>query len=75
LQLSTNSHILYISAHICDSITSTWYKFNDEVVEKMEGKNLQLGTEEDVDGKSQGIEVFFLVVVVVVVLVLVVVVV
>jgi len=52
LQLSPNSRILYISAHICDSTTSTWYKFNDEVVEKMEGKNLQLGTEEDVDGKS-----------------------
>jgi hypothetical protein len=25
----------------------------------MEGKNLQLGTEEDVDGKSKGIEGFF----------------
>jgi ubiquitin carboxyl-terminal hydrolase 48 len=52
LILSTNSCILYILAHICDSTTSTWYKFNDEVVEKMEGKNLKLGTEEDVDGKS-----------------------
>ncbi|GFG35467.1 hypothetical protein Cfor_09123, partial [Coptotermes formosanus] len=41
-------------AHICDSTTSTWYKFNDEVVEKMEGKNLKLGTEEDVDdGKKK----------------------
>ncbi|XP_021932449.1 ubiquitin carboxyl-terminal hydrolase 48-like isoform X3 [Zootermopsis nevadensis] len=37
-------------AHICDSTTSTWYKFNDEAVEKMEGKKLKLGTEEDVDG-------------------------
>ncbi|XP_023711223.1 ubiquitin carboxyl-terminal hydrolase 48 isoform X4 [Cryptotermes secundus] len=36
-------------AHICDSTTSTWYKFNDETVEKMEGKKLKLGTEEDVD--------------------------
>jgi ubiquitin carboxyl-terminal hydrolase 48 len=43
---------LYCLAHICDSTTSTWYKFNDEAVEKMEGKKLKLGTEEDADGKT-----------------------
>jgi ubiquitin carboxyl-terminal hydrolase 48 len=51
LSLSTNYCILYILAHICDSTTSTWYKFNDEAVEKMEGKKLTLGSEEDVVGK------------------------
>lgn len=28
-----------------------WYKFNDEDIEKMEGKKLQLGIEEDL-GKT-----------------------
>uniref|UniRef100_A0A8C9SVL2 Ubiquitin carboxyl-terminal hydrolase 48 n=1 Tax=Scleropages formosus TaxID=113540 RepID=A0A8C9SVL2_SCLFO len=41
-------------AHVRDSRTSDWYKFNDEEIEKMEGKKLQLGIEEDIaDTKSQ----------------------
>ena len=33
-------------AHVKDARTSDWYKFNDEEIEKMEGKKLQLGLEE-----------------------------
>ncbi|XP_061075552.1 ubiquitin carboxyl-terminal hydrolase 48 isoform X2 [Conger conger] len=35
-------------AHVRDARTSDWYKFNDEEIEKMEGKKLQLGIEEDI---------------------------
>ncbi|XP_041836368.1 ubiquitin carboxyl-terminal hydrolase 48 [Melanotaenia boesemani] len=35
-------------AHVKDSLTGDWYKFNDEEIEKMEGKKLQLGIEEDI---------------------------
>uniref|UniRef100_A0A4W4HMY6 Ubiquitin carboxyl-terminal hydrolase 48 n=1 Tax=Electrophorus electricus TaxID=8005 RepID=A0A4W4HMY6_ELEEL len=35
-------------AHVRDSRTNDWYKFNDEEIEKMEGKKLQLGLEEDI---------------------------
>lgn len=38
-------------AHIKDPITGTWYKFNDEVVQKIEGTNFKLGIEEDLEGK------------------------
>uniref|UniRef100_A0A4W5MWE7 Ubiquitin carboxyl-terminal hydrolase 48 n=1 Tax=Hucho hucho TaxID=62062 RepID=A0A4W5MWE7_9TELE len=41
-------------AHVRDARTSDWYKFNDEEIEKMEGKKLQLGIEEDIaETKSQ----------------------
>ncbi|XP_068097687.1 ubiquitin carboxyl-terminal hydrolase 48 isoform X2 [Hyperolius riggenbachi] len=36
-------------AHVRDPQTSEWYKFNDEEIEKMEGKKLQLGIEEDLE--------------------------
>lgn len=36
-------------AHICDQTTGAWYKFNDELVEKVEGKHLKLGSEEEDD--------------------------
>ncbi|KAK5911825.1 hypothetical protein CesoFtcFv8_001761 [Champsocephalus esox] len=35
-------------AHVKDASTGDWYKFNDEEIEKMEGKKLQLGIEEDI---------------------------
>ncbi|KAM3621563.1 uncharacterized protein V6R79_012845 [Siganus canaliculatus] len=35
-------------AHVKDTRTGDWYKFNDEEIEKMEGKKLQLGIEEDI---------------------------
>nr|XP_057934890.1 ubiquitin carboxyl-terminal hydrolase 48 isoform X1 [Doryrhamphus excisus] len=35
-------------AHVKDARTSDWYKFNDEEIERMEGKKLQLGIEEDI---------------------------
>ncbi|XP_061641899.1 ubiquitin carboxyl-terminal hydrolase 48 isoform X4 [Phyllopteryx taeniolatus] len=35
-------------AHVKDARTSDWYKFNDEEIERMEGKKLQLGTEEEI---------------------------
>ncbi|KAG8431340.1 hypothetical protein GDO86_019024, partial [Hymenochirus boettgeri] len=38
-------------AHVKDPQTGEWYKFNDEEIEKMEGKKLQLGIEEDL-GKA-----------------------
>eukprot|EP00112_Aurelia_sp_Birch-Aquarium-sp1_P008102 Seg1889.4 transcript_id=Seg1889.4/GoldUCD/mRNA.D3Y31 product="Ubiquitin carboxyl-terminal hydrolase 48" protein_id=Seg1889.4/GoldUCD/D3Y31 len=34
-------------AHILDKKDDAWYRFNDEVVEKMTGRKLQLGTEDD----------------------------
>lgn len=34
-------------AHVKDPQSGDWYKFNDEDIEKMEGKKLQLGIEED----------------------------
>lgn len=37
-------------AHIRDRTTGHWYKFNDEEIEKMGGKNLQLGNEDDIAG-------------------------
>uniref|UniRef100_M4AWU6 Ubiquitin carboxyl-terminal hydrolase 48 n=1 Tax=Xiphophorus maculatus TaxID=8083 RepID=M4AWU6_XIPMA len=42
-------------AHVKDALTGDWYKFNDEEIEKMEGKKLQLGIEEDIaeTGKTQ----------------------
>nr|XP_006811923.1 PREDICTED: ubiquitin carboxyl-terminal hydrolase 48-like [Saccoglossus kowalevskii] len=35
-------------AHIKDKNTGSWYKFNDEEIKKMEGKNLKLGSEDDI---------------------------
>lgn len=40
----------YFAAHIKDPVTGTWYKFNDEVVQKIEGTNFKLGIEEDLEG-------------------------
>ncbi|XP_015268117.1 PREDICTED: ubiquitin carboxyl-terminal hydrolase 48 isoform X2 [Gekko japonicus] len=36
-------------AHVKDPQTGEWYRFNDEDIEKMEGKKLQLGAEEDLE--------------------------
>ncbi|XP_014681715.1 PREDICTED: ubiquitin carboxyl-terminal hydrolase 48-like [Priapulus caudatus] len=38
-------------AHIKEASSATWYKFNDEVIEKMKGKNLQLYQDEDEIGR------------------------
>ncbi|XP_077116586.1 ubiquitin carboxyl-terminal hydrolase 48 isoform X1 [Ranitomeya variabilis] len=40
-------------AHVKDPHTSEWYKFNDEEIEKMEVKKLQLGIEEDLAEPSK----------------------
>ncbi|XP_066462363.1 ubiquitin carboxyl-terminal hydrolase 48 isoform X3 [Eleutherodactylus coqui] len=40
-------------AHVKDPQTSEWYKFNDEEIEKMEGKKLQLGIEEELAEPSK----------------------
>lgn len=40
-------------AHIKGKDSQTWYKFNDEEVEQIQGRNLQLGSEEELDGKKQ----------------------
>ncbi|KAI0234833.1 Ubiquitin carboxyl-terminal hydrolase 48 [Lamellibrachia satsuma] len=45
----------YIS-YICDFSSNLWYKFNDEDIEQMGGKNLQLGNEDELhlsDGNSK----------------------
>lgn len=39
-------------AHVRDAHTNDWYKFNDEEIEKMEGKKLQLGIEEDIGNNT-----------------------
>lgn len=41
-------------AHVKDAHTGDWYKFNDEEIEKMEGKKLQLGLEEDIGRSRKG---------------------
>ncbi len=41
-------------AHVRDAHTNDWYKFNDEEIEKMEGKKLQLGIEEDIGNNTFG---------------------
>lgn len=38
--------LIDFSAHIRDS-SSAWYKFNDEIVQKLEGPKLKLGIEDD----------------------------
>ena len=40
-------------AHIKGKDSQAWYKFNDEEVEKIKGRNLQLGSEEDLESKKQ----------------------
>lgn len=35
-------------AHIKDRTTQAWYKFNDEETERMQGRNLHLGNEDEV---------------------------
>ncbi|KAM8927094.1 ubiquitin carboxyl-terminal hydrolase 48 isoform 3-T3 [Pelodytes ibericus] len=40
-------------AHVKDPQTGEWYKFNDEEIEKMEGKKLLLGIEEDLAEQSK----------------------
>lgn len=40
-------------AHIKGNDSQNWFKFNDEEIEKIKGRNLQLGSEEELDGKKQ----------------------
>uniref|UniRef100_A0A8C5PKN7 Ubiquitin carboxyl-terminal hydrolase 48 n=1 Tax=Leptobrachium leishanense TaxID=445787 RepID=A0A8C5PKN7_9ANUR len=40
-------------AHVKDQQSGEWYKFNDEEIERMEGKKLQLGIEEDLAEQSK----------------------
>ena len=37
-------------AHIKTGRQQPWYKFNDEEIEEMKGKNLHLGTEDEIQG-------------------------
>ena len=39
-------------AHIKDRKSGHWFKFNDEEVEKMGGKKLELGNEDELEGQS-----------------------
>ena len=39
-------------AHIKDPVSGMWYKFNDEIVQKLDSTKFnQLGIEEDLEGK------------------------
>lgn len=40
----------FVLAHICDSETGTWYKFNDESVEKIDNKKLKFTIEDEYEG-------------------------
>ena len=37
------------TAHICDTETGAWFRFNDEEVEKI--KSLKLNAEDDLEGR------------------------
>ena len=39
---------VFPAAHICDSETGAWFRFNDEEVEKI--KSLKLNAEDDLEG-------------------------
>ena len=41
-------------AHIKDRHSRHWFKFNDEQIQRMGGRKLELGVEEDVDSKLAG---------------------
>lgn len=56
LTIFTNLRILIVSAHIKDQASSSWYKFNDEVVEKLEGSEFQLGVEGDLEGNALSLD-------------------
>ncbi|KAK3916045.1 Ubiquitin carboxyl-terminal hydrolase 48 [Frankliniella fusca] len=47
LHMGSSAYSGHYIAHIKDSSTGSWHKYNDESVEKMEGKKLTLGSEED----------------------------
>lgn len=47
LHMGSSAYSGHYIAHIKDSSTGNWHKYNDESVEKMEGKKLTLGSEED----------------------------
>lgn len=49
---------LFCVALICDSETGTWYKFNDESVEKIDAKKLKFAIEDDCDGKFSTLFLF-----------------
>lgn len=38
-------------ALICDSESGTWFKFNDESVEKIDAKKLKFAIEDECEGK------------------------
>lgn len=40
----------YFLAHICDNESGTWYKFNDESVEKIDNKKLKFTIEDEYEG-------------------------
>uniref|UniRef100_A0A8D8YKT5 Ubiquitin carboxyl-terminal hydrolase 48 n=1 Tax=Cacopsylla melanoneura TaxID=428564 RepID=A0A8D8YKT5_9HEMI len=48
MHCGSSAHSGHYVAHICDTTSGHWYKFNDETVEKIEGNRLKFGPEEDV---------------------------
>lgn len=47
-----SAHKGHYIAHIKDTNTNTWYKCNDDEIERIGGKDLQLGNDEDdMEGK------------------------
>ena len=52
-----SAHSGHYIAHIRDETTGFWFKFNDEKVEEIEGKNLKLDSDdgnEDIDNTKNG---------------------
>lgn len=47
LHMGSSAYSGHYIAHIKDSATGNWHKYNDESVERMEGKKLTLSSEED----------------------------
>lgn len=39
--------------HIKGSDSQAWYKFNDDEIQKLKGRNLQLGSEEELEGQQK----------------------
>lgn len=46
MHLGVTAYSGHYIAHVRDSRSGDWYKFNDEEIEKMDSKKLQLGVDE-----------------------------
>lgn len=49
-----SAHSGHYVAHIKEASSNAWFKFNDETVEKIVGKKLKLGAEENLTEEPKG---------------------